>query len=130
MNATNHIEEPPTIHIATGLLLEQGCLFWDEPEANLNPKLIRQVAESILYVCGQGIQVFVATHSLFLLREFEILLSRSRFKRTPQRYFALEKGDDGVLIHQGDRVDEVEPLVVLDEELEQSDRFIAEGTES
>lgn len=116
--------------IATGSLLGQGYLFWDEPESNLNPKLIRQVAEAILHVCAQGIQVFVATHSLFLLREFEILSSRTQFKRTRQRYFALGKGDDGVLIHQGDCVDEVEPLAMLDEELLQSDRFVAEGTES
>ncbi|WP_281258757.1 hypothetical protein [Avibacterium endocarditidis] len=24
--------------VATGTLLDKGCLFWDEPEANLNPK--------------------------------------------------------------------------------------------
>ena len=59
--------------IATGSLLDQGCLFWDEPESNLNSKLVRDVAEAILGICSQGIQVFVATHSLFLLRELEML---------------------------------------------------------
>ncbi|MDP3589300.1 MAG: AAA family ATPase, partial [Methylobacter sp.] len=34
--------------IATGALLDKGYLFWDEPEANLNPVLIKQVAKSIL----------------------------------------------------------------------------------
>ena len=116
--------------IATGSLLGQGYLFWDEPESSLNPKLIRKVAEAILHGCDQGIQVFLATHSLFLLREFEILLSRNQFKHLPQRYFALGKGADGVLVHQGDRVDEVDPLAMLDEELLQSDRFVAEDTES
>src|SRR5690606_20858507 len=52
--------------ISTGTLLEQGSLFWDEPEANLNPKLISVVAESIMHLCNQGIQVFIGSHSLFL----------------------------------------------------------------
>ena len=59
--------------IATGLLLGKGYLFWDEPEANLNPKLIKSAAIAILTLSRGGIQVFVATHSLFLLRELEIL---------------------------------------------------------
>ena len=29
--------------ISTGSLLDKGYLFWDEPEANLNPKLIKKV---------------------------------------------------------------------------------------
>ena len=110
--------------IATGSLLDQGCLFWDEPESNLNSKLVRGVAEAILGICSEGIQVFVATHSLFLLRELEMLLEQQRFKPIQQRYFALAPGDDGVAIQQGDRIDDVDPLVALDEELEQSGRFL------
>ena len=110
--------------IATGSLLDQGCLFWDEPESNLNSKLVREVAEAILGICSQGIQVFVATHSLFLLRELEMLLGQQCFKAIAQRYFALSPGHDGVVIQQGDRIDDVDPLVALDEELEQSGRFV------
>ena len=112
--------------ISTGSLLERGCLFWDEPESNLNPKLVRTVAKAILQVCAQGIQVFVATHSLFLLRELEILSSNEKFNSVHQRYFALNRSDDGVQIQQSSSVDEVEPLVLLDEELQQSDRYINE----
>ena len=111
--------------IATGALLDKGCLFWDEPESNLNPKLIREVAKAILHICGAGVQVIVATHSLFLLREFEILLERE-FKNVEQRCFALRRSDNGVEVSQSDDIDDVEPLIVLDEELEQSDRFVEE----
>ena len=110
--------------IATGSLLDQGFLFWDDPETNLNSRLVRTVAEAILGICSQGIQVFVATHSLFLLRELEMLLEQHRFKAIAQRYFALSPGDDGVSIQQGARIDDVDPLVALDEELEQSGRFL------
>ncbi|MDE0205324.1 MAG: AAA family ATPase [Candidatus Tectomicrobia bacterium] len=109
--------------IATGSLDYRGALFWDEPESNLNPKLIREVAKAILRVCGAGAQVFVATHSLFLFREFEILLN-SGFAEVEARYFALRQGDDGVEISQSDEVDAIKPLLILDEELEQSDRFL------
>ena len=109
--------------ISTGSLLDKGCLFWDEPEANLNPSLIREIAMAILGICEAGVQVFVATHSLFLLREFEILLER-KFAEVDQRFFALRRNDDGVEVSQDDDIGKIDPLLLLDEELEQSDRFV------
>ena len=109
--------------ISTGSLLDKGCLFWDEPETNLNPRLIREVAKAILGICQAGVQVFVATHSLFLLREFEILCD-CEFADLEQRYFALRRDESGVDISQGVEIGDVDPLLALDEELGQSDRFI------
>ena len=111
--------------IATGSLLDKDCLFWDEPESNLNPKLIREVARAILRICKAGVQVFVATHSLFLLRELEILLEHE-FKGIDQRYFALRRRDDGVEVSQANKAGDLDPLILLDEELLQSDRFVEE----
>ena len=111
--------------LATGSLLDKGCLFWDDPESNLNPKLIRVVAKSILDVCQAGVQVVVATHSLFLLRELEVLLKRE-FENVEHRFFALRRRDEGTEVSQDDTLDGVEPLTLLDEDLEQSDRFIEE----
>lgn len=109
--------------ISTGSLLDKGCLFWDEPETNLNPRLIREVARAILGICQAGVQVFVATHSLFLLREFEILSERE-FADLEQRYFALRREEPGVDISQAVEIGDVDPLLALDEELGQSDRFV------
>lgn len=111
--------------ISTGVLLEQGYLFWDEPEANLNPRLIKTVAESILALAANGIQVFVATHSLFFLRELEMLGGSGRYRGLASRYFALKADVQGVMLEQGDRIDDLQTLVLLDEELAQSDRFMA-----
>ena len=113
--------------ISTGSLLDKDCLFWDEPESNLNPKLIREVARAILLICEAGVQVFIATHSLFLLREFEILLE-DEFKEVERRYFALSRGDDGVEVTQADDLGGIDPLVLLDEDLSQSERFVEEFT--
>ena len=111
--------------IATGSLLDKGCLFWDEPESNLNPKLIRVIAKTILHVCQAGCQVVVATHSLFLLRELEILLKRE-FEDVEPRFVALRRSGEGTEVSQDDTLDGVDPLALLDEDLEQSDRFVEE----
>ena len=111
--------------VATGSLPDKSCLFWDNPESSLNPKLIREVAKAILRVCGAGVQVFVATHSLFLLREFEILL-KGDFADVEHRCFALRRGDGGVEVCQASEVEGVDPLILLDQELKQSDRFVEE----
>jgi len=52
--------------IRRGVISEQGeSLFWDEPEANLNPTYIRWVANALVALAHMGIQVIIATHSLF-----------------------------------------------------------------
>ena len=111
--------------LATGSLLGPGYLFWDEPEANLNPRLIRSVALAILNLSGNGVQTFVATHSLFLLRELEILSRTAEFKNVKQRYFALAIHEDAVSVEQGDTADELPTLLLLDENLQQSDRYLS-----
>ena len=112
--------------ISTGTLLKQGFLFWDEPEANLNPKLIRIVAASIVSVAATGVQVFIATHSLFLLREIELLLAEESHSKLPVRWFALAQKDNSVILEQGAKIEEIQTLVMLDEELIQSDRFFSQ----
>jgi hypothetical protein len=107
--------------IATGALLDKGYLFWDEPEANLNPRTIKQVAKTVVELSKNGIQVFVATHSLFFLREVEILLTKEDLD---VRYFGLQLGENGVVVEQGEKPEDIGDLAVLDEELEQSDRYL------
>ncbi|KPB38076.1 putative ATP-binding protein [Pseudomonas savastanoi pv. phaseolicola] len=107
--------------IATGSVLDKGYLFWDEPEANLNPRLIRLVASVIHALSSQGVQVFIATHSFFLLKELDLL---SRQKPFPLQYWGLKKEEsaDGVSVEQADVLNGLSKLVMLDEELAQYDR--------
>ncbi|MFN9893924.1 MAG: AAA family ATPase [Acidobacteriota bacterium] len=109
--------------IATGSLLDKGYLFWDEPESNLNPRIIKTVARVILQLAESGIQVFIATHSLFLLRELHILQSQ-QFAGLSARYFGLERTQSGVNVHQGNTVDDIGSIAALDEGLQQADRYI------
>ena len=109
--------------VAVGAVGADGCLFWDEPEANLNPTLIRKVAAAILGLCLSGTQVVAATHNLFLLRELEVLLQRPEFSNIEQRYFALRREEIYVEVAQGEAMDAMEPLLLVDENLKQSDRY-------
>lgn len=110
--------------IATGSLQDKGYLFWDEPDANLNPKLVKLVARTILDLGQSGIQVFIATHSLFLLRELYIL-QQGEYRQSDARYFGLHLGSDGaVSVQQGKTIDEIGDISALDEELEQSERYL------
>ncbi|NLB32042.1 MAG: AAA family ATPase [Alcaligenaceae bacterium] len=113
--------------IGNGVLQENGYVFWDEPESNLNPKLIKLIAEVIYSLATNGIQVFIATHSLFLLRELEIISINSinnKDKKFTQRYFAMKPEGNGILIEQGDELTDLHTLTLLDEALQQSDRYM------
>lgn len=114
--------------IANGSLDDRGSLFWDEPEANLNPRLIKKLAPLLLELAAGGVQIFIATHSLFLLREIEIQQER-RDHRVDTRYFGLsqDNSDDdsaGVLVQQGEALEDSGDIAALDESLEQSDRYL------
>ena len=97
-------------------------LLWDEPEANLNPKLIRLMAKTILELARLGIQVFCATQSLFLVNELEILLAQQK-TTDGVRFFNLRKGKAP---QQGDAFSALKNTLLLDEALMQSDRYMAE----
>lgn len=110
--------------VRTGALIDRGYLFWDEPDANLNPKIIRGIARTILRLCLNGIQVFIATHSLFLMRELDILLRTDDFREVAPRFFGLHPGDEGVRVEQGATIDDIGQIDSLQEDLNQSDRYL------
>ena len=103
--------------------LQSGMVFlWDEPEANLNPQLICLAAQMILDICKSGIQVFIATQSLFLVNELEILIAQQKVKEGV-RFFNLQKGKAP---QQGDTYSALKNNLLLDEALRQSDRYMSE----
>lgn len=51
--------------IKNGTLEKGSVLFWDEPEANINPKYIPVLAELLIMLESEGVQIFVSTHDYF-----------------------------------------------------------------
>ncbi|MEA1977585.1 MAG: AAA family ATPase, partial [Chloroflexota bacterium] len=51
-----------------------GPLFWDEPEANLNPKLVKTVVTILIELARKGQQIFLATHDYVLLKWLDLMV--------------------------------------------------------
>lgn len=109
--------------IANGTLLGSGQLFWDEPEANLNPRSLRDVARVIVTLARSGVQVFIATHSLFLLREIDMILSDDDLDSSPS-FFGLHRMEGGVTVQSGESMNDIGQIAALDEAAAQADRYL------
>jgi len=60
------------ILIQNGTLLNGSVLFWDEPETNLNPRLMKSVVGILLELQRTGVQIFISTHDYAVLKEFDL----------------------------------------------------------
>lgn len=120
--------------LANGSLTKNNTLYWDEPEANLNPALLRKLAAILAELARQGFQIILATHSTDLLKEFHILSRQKDAQRLPIKYFGLnaELGE-ATRIVSTDNFELLPDVVALSEELKQADEleeiFIREDRE-
>jgi AAA15 family ATPase/GTPase len=55
-----------------------GTLFWDEPEGNMNPKLMKLLVEILLELSRNGQQIILATHDYVLLKWFDLLMDSNK----------------------------------------------------
>lgn len=55
-----------------------GPLFWDEPESNLNPKMMKLLVQILLELSRNGQQVILATHDYVLLKWFDLLSDKGK----------------------------------------------------
>lgn len=79
--------------IQNGTLLSGTILFWDEPEANINPSLMGEVVEVILELQRLGVQVFLTTHNYVLLKEFDL----RKKQEDSIRYVSLYRNETGAV---------------------------------
>ena len=61
--------------ILSGSLNKNTILFWDEPETNMNPKMIRPIVQAMVALAQMGVQIFVSTHDYFIQQEFNMVAS-------------------------------------------------------
>ena len=76
--------------IKNGTLEKGSVLFWDEPEANINPKYIPRLAELLIMLENEGVQIFVSTHDYFLSKYIEV----KRSETSNVQYISLYKDND------------------------------------
>lgn len=58
--------------VKNGTLRNGSVLFWDEPEANINPKFIPIIVELLLELQRKGVQIFISTHDYMIASYFEV----------------------------------------------------------
>ncbi|MBK8387133.1 MAG: ATP-binding protein [Candidatus Accumulibacter sp.] len=74
------------IHLVlNGSLLKNSILFWDEPEANLNPRLITVVATTLRKLAEFGVQIFVSTHDYLLASELSLAMEFAPLLKAEER---------------------------------------------
>lgn len=80
--------------IQNGTLLSGSVLFWDEPEANLNPHLMGELVEVILELQRIGVQVFLTTHNYVVLKELDL----RRTHHDTLRFFSFHRDSQGAVV--------------------------------
>lgn len=78
--------------LQNGLLEKGAVLFWDEPEANINPINIPVLVDILLELHRNGVQIFISTHDYILAKYFEI----KRKEQDSVMFFSLYNSDMGV----------------------------------
>ena len=82
--------------IKNGTLEKGAILFWDEPEANVNPRNIPAIANLLMNLQQDGVQVFIATHDYFLAK----YLSVFQAGKNDLMFHSLYKDKDGFIKHE------------------------------
>ena len=97
--------------IHNGSMFSNNTLFWDEPEANLNPSLMQYVAKILTMLSERGVQIFISTHNYAFLKELDFSSNGDI------RYFSLEKTKDGVEERAFENYESITPNKIADEYL-------------
>jgi AAA15 family ATPase/GTPase len=91
--------------LQNGSLDPGSVLFWDEPEANMNPSLLKVIIEVLLELQRNGVQIFIATHNYIVLKEFDLQ------KKTDDhvRFFSFSRAEDDISVKSGENYLDIVP---------------------
>lgn len=104
--------------ISSGSLDKNAVLFWDEPETNMNPKMMKYLAEAVVELAKMGVQVFITTHDYFVQQSFNLISSYPKLNKDNLmfHFVSLYKDDEGKIQYSSaDRVSELEHNSIMEE---------------
>lgn len=86
--------------VSNGTLSSNTILFWDEPESNLNPIRMKYITQALVELAKMGVQIFLTTHSYFLLQEFSMFAQyESKKNKLGVNFISLyEDGNNGSIL--------------------------------
>jgi AAA15 family ATPase/GTPase len=105
--------------ILSGSLNKNTILFWDEPETNMNPRMIRPIVQALTALAKMGVQIFVTTHDYFVQQEFNMLAEYSELnpERLDIRFMSLyrDKETNRLKYEMKSTASELEHNVIMQE---------------
>lgn len=103
--------------VANGSIAPGGVLFWDEPETNLNPRLITKVVDVLVELARHGVQVVLATHDYLLSHRLSLLAEYAQVPPELVRFFGLGRAEpEGpVQVTRGDTLADLPDNPIVDE---------------
>ena len=89
-----------------------GPLFWDEPESNMNPKLMKLIVEVFIELAKREQQIILTTHDYVLLKWFDLLSDET----VHIKYHVLSRDKDTkkVLLTSTDNYEDISPNPIDD----------------
>lgn len=85
--------------IMNGVLNKDTILFWDEPEVNMNPKMIPYLKDLFVALGKLGVQLFITTHSYFLQKELSLFAEYENEGNLGIQFTVLSK-EDNVIVQE------------------------------
>lgn len=103
--------------IENGSLRRECVLFWDEPEANLNPKLIKPMVEVLQTLASMGVQVFLATHDYLFANRLSLAAQYSTPNGVSYRFFSFFRSNpkDAISVESGNTIADLDHSPIMDE---------------
>ena len=102
--------------VQNGILTENSLLFWDEPESNINPSLIEPTVDLLITLAQLGVQIFISTHSYFLLQELELYCkSKNKKNKMIVNFFSLYQEGENTLCEEAELPSSLDNNAIYDE---------------
>lgn len=95
--------------VKNGTLEKGSVLFWDEPEANINPKYIKVIVELLLELQRDGVQIFVSTHDYMLAKYFEI----RKQEGDSVLFHSLNRSEHGVIVDSDEVFGDLKDNIII-----------------
>jgi len=103
--------------INNGSLCKGSILLWDEPEANMNPKMIKPLVDVMVLLVKMGVQIVLASHDYFIQQEIQL---RAEYPDKngyllPIYFVSLYHEGDEILAEQQERAYNLKKNAIMEE---------------
>lgn len=103
--------------LLNGSLNADTILFWDEPETNMNPKMIEPLVKTFILLAKLGVQIFITTHDYFLMQYFNMYTAYP--ETNPDgidiRFISLHRENGLIIAEQASEISELSHNDIMEE---------------